>query len=129
MFGFNGVSSVVLVGKGLVAAKTMVNTALSGALGGVASTAVRLFTHGYIDPLAANNGILSGLVAIVASCAYVQPEMAIVIGAVSGVLYQASSHIVLRLRVDDVVDAVSVHLTGKPCSVFSPAWHIHKCLI
>ena len=55
-------------------------------------------------------GILAGLVAITASCATVSAWAAVLIGAVGGALYYMSSFVVLNcFRVDDVVDAFSVH--------------------
>jgi ammonium transporter, Amt family len=116
-YGFNGVSSLMIVGKGYVAAKTMVNSTLSGAISGISSTIVAQLAHGYVDPAAANNGILSGFVAITGSCAVVQPEGAILIGAVAGVIYQAAAKLLLKLKIDDVVNAAPVHL-------FCGAWGI-----
>jgi len=55
------------------------------------------------------NGILAGLVAITAGCAYVKPWESIIIGLIGGLLYQATSVLMLKLKVDDVVDAVAVH--------------------
>ena len=104
-YGFNSVSSIVLIGKGLMVAKTVVNTTISAAIGGISSTVVAQLRSGYIDPQAANNGILSGLVAITASCAVVQPEGALLIGAVAGVIYQGAAALLLKLRIDDVVSA------------------------
>jgi Amt family ammonium transporter len=56
------------------------------------------------------NGMLAGLVAITAPCAFVPALAAIVIGAVAGVLVTSSALFVERiLRVDDPVGAISVH--------------------
>merc|ERR1712087_431642 len=55
------------------------------------------------------NGILAGLVAITAGCAFVKPWEALIIGTVGGFLYQACSMLVSRLHIDDVVDAFAVH--------------------
>ena len=111
--GFNSVSSLVIVGKGLMVGKTVVNTIISAAMGGVSSTFVAMICKGYVDPQAANNGILTGLVAVTGSCALVQPEGALLIGAVAGLIYQAGGALLLKLRIDDVVNAAPVHL-GKP---------------
>jgi Ammonium Transporter Family len=53
---------------------------------------------------------LSGLVAVTASCAVVEPYMAIVIGVVAGWLYMYGSSLLVRLRIDDAVDAIPVHM-------------------
>merc|ERR1719222_1325924 len=55
------------------------------------------------------NGILAGLVAITAGCAFVKPWEALIIGFVGGLIYQAVSMLMVMLKVDDVVDAVAVH--------------------
>merc|ERR1712232_520789 len=55
------------------------------------------------------NGILAGLVAITAGCNAVKPWEAVIIGIVGGALYQATSMLMIKLEVDDVVDAVAVH--------------------
>lgn len=55
------------------------------------------------------NGILAGLVSITAGCATVKAWESLVIGFVGGLVYQASSMLVRRFNIDDVVDAASVH--------------------
>jgi ammonia channel protein AmtB len=61
-----------------------------------------------VDVLA--NGTLSGLVSITAGCSVVPSWAAVLIGMIGGCLYCGSSRFVLRrLRVDDVLDAFSVH--------------------
>jgi len=62
------------------------------------------------DPSMAVNGMLAGLVAITAPCAFVAPWAAILIGLIAGVLVVGSVVFVERvLKVDDPVGAVSVH--------------------
>lgn len=55
------------------------------------------------------NGALAGLVGITAGCGNVQPWAAIVIGMLSGILYHASSTIVQCFKIDDPLDAFSIH--------------------
>merc|ERR1719210_1305732 len=55
------------------------------------------------------NGVLAGLVAITAGCAFVKPWEALIIGLLGGLIYQGCSVLLFRLRVDDVVDAFAVH--------------------
>ena len=59
------------------------------------------------DTRGVNNGILSGLVAITSGAPLVNPEGAFVIGVISAGVYYTSAKLLLRLRIDDVVDAVS----------------------
>lgn len=60
------------------------------------------------DTRGVNNGILSGLVAITAGAPLINPEGAFVTGVVSAGVYYCSSNFMLKQRIDDVVDAVSV---------------------
>merc|ERR1712087_207544 len=55
------------------------------------------------------NGILAGLVSITAPCAVVEPGFAILIGILGGSLYFACSNLMLKLKIDDPLDAASVH--------------------
>merc|ERR1712150_193168 len=50
-----------------------------------------------------------GLVAITSGCSVVDLEIAFVIGIIGGIVYYASSQMLLRLHIDDVVDASPVH--------------------
>jgi Amt family ammonium transporter len=117
-FGFNPGSALILGidQAGEVAATAAVNTALSGAAGGITA----LFTNLYIverstgEPhfslLHAMNGSLSGLVAITSGCGVVEPWAAIVIGTIAGWIYLCASSMLIRLRIDDAVDAIPVHM-------------------
>lgn len=58
------------------------------------------------DTRGVNNGILSGLVAVTSGAPLVDPEGAFVIGVVSAFIYYASANLLLKLKIDDVVDAV-----------------------
>lgn len=60
----------------------------------------------YFDLRFAMNGTLSGLVAITAGCGVLEPWAAVTVGFVSGLLYIGGSKGILRLRLDDAVDAV-----------------------
>jgi len=55
------------------------------------------------------NGALAGLVAITASCAFVDPWAAVVIGLVAGVLVFFSAKFFEKIKVDDPIYALSVH--------------------
>lgn len=69
----------------------------------------------------ATNGLLGGLVAITASSAMVDTEGAFVIGVGSGVLVFYGSGWLLKLKIDDVVDASVVHGLCGLWGVFSAA--------
>ena len=74
-----------------------------------------------------SNGILSGLVAITAGCDIVSPANALIIGLVAGGTYPLCSHIIGPvLHIDDVVDAVAVHLCGGAWGVIAVGLFHHK---
>jgi Amt family ammonium transporter len=57
----------------------------------------------------AANGMLAGLVAITAPCAFVDSTGAVIIGAIAGILVAISVPLIEKFGVDDPVGAVSVH--------------------
>ncbi|XP_063682229.1 ammonium transporter 2-like isoform X3 [Bolinopsis microptera] len=62
------------------------------------------------------NGILAGLVCSTSGCSVIKPYFGIVIGSLGGVIVMVVSKLMRRFRIDDVVDAVAVHLG---CGVWS----------
>jgi ammonium transporter, Amt family len=58
------------------------------------------------------NGCLTGLVAITAGCASVDTWAAVAIGVIAGWVYMFASKLIIRLRIDDAVDAIPVHMFG-----------------
>lgn len=58
------------------------------------------------DTRGVNNAILSGLVAVTAGAPLIEPEGAFVVGVVAAVVYYTSANLLLKLQIDDVVDAV-----------------------
>jgi len=65
------------------------------------------------------NGCLTGLVAITAGCATVDTWAAVVIGMFAGLFYLLGSRLLVRLRIDDAVDAIPVHMIGGAWGVIS----------
>lgn len=114
-FGFNPGSSLAFMGAGRVLAVTAaINTLLAGAAGGVAAmTVMWLAGPGKKpDPGLSVNGILAGLVAITASCAFVDPPAAVLIGLTAGALVCAATFALEKLQIDDPVGAVPVHFVN-----------------
>ncbi len=110
-FGFNPGST--LAATDLRISVIAVNTFLAGVAGAVTAMYVTLVRTGKADLGMACNGSLVGLVGVTASCAYVAPWAAVIIGAVAAVLMMLSLTFVEKvLRVDDPVGAVSVHGAG-----------------
>jgi ammonium transporter, Amt family len=107
-FGFN--AGPALADGGLRLGVIAVNTLLAGVAAAVAAMCYVWFMYGKPDLSLISNGLLSGLVAISASCAFISPLGAVMTGLVAGVLCCASVFFVERkLKVDDPVGAVSVH--------------------
>jgi Amt family ammonium transporter len=109
-FGFNTGST--LAGTDLRIGVIAVNTMLSSAAASFSAMLYMWLIYGKPDLSMCANGLLAGLVAITAPCAFVSTVGAVIIGLVAGVLCCLSVFFVERkLRVDDPVGAVSVHGT------------------
>jgi Amt family ammonium transporter len=108
-FGFNPGST--LAGTDLRISVVAVNTMLAGAFGALASTLWMWWVRsGKPDPSMMCNGMLAGLVAITAPCAFVNAPAACLIGVISGLLVvEAALFIDNKLRIDDPVGAIAVH--------------------
>lgn len=114
-YGFNAVSTLYIVGKGLVAAKTMVTTTLAAGAGAVSTLIFayilkpgpdgkRVISLDY-----ANNGVLAGLVAITSPCSTCDAYGAVIIGILAGPVFLAGDALLTVLGIDDVVLASPVH--------------------
>jgi Amt family ammonium transporter len=108
-FGFNG-GSVLSADPGLVSF-VLVTTSLGACAGGLAGFIAGYLVFKRLDLGMVLNGILAGLVGITAGADVVEPRSAIIIGAVAGVLVVLSAITLDKMKLDDVVGAVSVHLT------------------
>ncbi len=107
-FGFN--AGPAMADGGLRIGLIVLNTMLAGVSSAGAAMSYVWLLYGKPDLSITANGLLGGLVAISASCAFVSPIWAVVIGLVAGVLCCMSVFFVERkLKVDDPVGAVSVH--------------------
>jgi len=107
-FGFNAGST--LSGMDTRLAVVATNTMIAGATGAFASYLYVKLKWGKADPSWLANGMLAGLVAITAPCAFVSAWAAALIGAVAGVLViVAAVFIDTKLRIDDPVGASAVH--------------------
>jgi Amt family ammonium transporter len=117
-FGFNPGST--LAGGDLRISVVAVNTMLAGAAGAMSAMIYVWLKFGKPDPSMLANGLLAGLVAITAPCAFVTAPVAVLIGLVAGVLVVAAVLFVERvLKVDDPVGAVAVHGVNGAWGVIS----------
>ena len=108
-FGFNG-GSVLSADPDLVSF-TLVTTSLAAAAGVIGAAITSSIVGGKADLSMALNGALAGLVGITAGADSIQPIWAILVGLVAGILVVISVIGLDKLKLDDPVGAISVHLT------------------
>ena len=107
-FGFNAASTFAATDVQFATVAT--NTAIAGAFGAVTAMFWITKRTGKPDPGMMANGMLAGLVAITAPCAFVAPWAAAVIGVIAAVLAIETVFIVERkFKIDDPVGAIAVH--------------------
>jgi len=111
-FGFNGFSQLAMGTFDDVnaIAKIAVNTHLAGAAGVVTGAALTRLIGGKTDIIMMLNGALAGLVAITAEPLTPTPIVAMVIGSIGAVIMYYGTKLLEKLRLDDVVGAIPVHL-------------------
>jgi len=108
-FGFNG-GSVLSADPGLVSF-VLVTTSLAACAGGLGGFVTGYLVFKRLDLGMVLNGILAGLVGITAGADVIEPGNAIIVGIVAGILVVISAITLDKFKLDDVVGAVSVHLT------------------
>ena len=111
-FGFNGGSQLALASFEDVNAigTIFINTNLAACAGVVANAAITRLVFGKTDVIQMLNGALGGLVAITAEPLMPSPLLAIIIGGIGGAIVVFGSQLLIRLKIDDVVGAIPVHL-------------------
>ena len=111
-FGFNGGSQLAAgtVGDITDVSRIFANTNMAAASGAVAALILTQVTYGKVDLTMVLNGALAGLVSITAGP--LDPSLfgALWIGAVGGVIVVYTVPMLDRMRIDDVVGAIPVHL-------------------
>lgn len=105
-FGFNGGSTLA---AGANVGHILLNTHMAGAAGAVAAMLTSLITRQPALMTNAVNGSIAGLVAITAGCASMQVPYAVLTAAIGGSLSVLGIIWLEKMRLDDVVGAVSVH--------------------
>jgi Amt family ammonium transporter len=117
-FGFNAGST--LAGTDLRIGVVATNTMLASAGGAFSAMAYMWVRYGKPDISMIANGMLAGLVAITAPCAFVTAPVAVLIGAIAGILVCISVLFVdQKLKIDDPVGAFSVHGVNGAWGVIS----------
>jgi Amt family ammonium transporter len=117
-FGFNPGST--LAGGDLRISVVATNTMMAGTAGALVAMVIVWMKFGKPDPGMMVNGMLAGLVAITAPCAFVDPWAAAVIGTVAGVFVViVATFVDTKLRIDDPVGAFAVHGANGAWGVLS----------
>ncbi|PKV65450.1 MULTISPECIES: ammonium transporter [unclassified Polaribacter] len=107
-FGFNGGS--VLSADPALTSLTLVTTCLAAAAGGVFAAMISAIMFKNLDLTMFLNGILGGLVGITAGADQMSPTDAILIGAIAGTIIVFAVSLIDKLKLDDPVGAIAVHL-------------------
>ena len=113
-FGFNGGSQLALgsVADATAMSIVYVNTNIGAAGGVVAAMVLTQLLYKKVDLSIALNGALAGLVAITAGPDLTNHATSMIIGAIGGALVVISVPLLDKLKIDDVVGAISVHLVA-----------------
>ncbi len=111
-FGFNGGSQLALgsVGDAADVSRIFANTNMAAISGALAAMAITQLVYGRMDLTIILNGVLAGLVAITAEPLTPTLFESLIIGAIGGVIVVFGVPLLDRLKIDDVVGAIPVHL-------------------
>jgi Amt family ammonium transporter len=120
-FGFNGGSELKIanIEEANAVAKIFVNTNMAAAAGMVAASLLARFLFGKTDLTMTLSGSLAGLVAITAEPLLPSPGLALIIGAVGGVVLVFSVIFLDKMQLDDPVGAISVHGAAGIWGIFA----------
>lgn len=113
-FGFNGgsVGSISSIANADMVAKTIMNTNTAGLAGALVAALIMYVRYKLFDITMILNGALGGLVAITAAANYYDMYTPIFIGLVGGALVVFAVPVFDKLKLDDPVGALSVHLVN-----------------
>ncbi len=113
-FGFNGGSQLAMDSAENVSAiaRIFVNTNLAAAAGAITALILTQIIYGKVDITMVLNGALAGLVSITAEPLAPSVPLALFVGAVGGVIVVIFVPLLDKLKIDDVVGAIPVHLVA-----------------
>jgi Amt family ammonium transporter len=106
-YGFNCGSTLLFDGN--LAAKVAVTTTLAPSAAAITGMALSYYLEKKWDLGTVLNCVLAGLVSITAPCPVVEDYAALIIGALGAVFYIGADKLMLKLKIDDPVNAVAVH--------------------
>lgn len=109
-YGFNPGSALAISGGAYaVVERCAATTTIAAATGGVTTLIVKKLMEHTFDLLSVLNGILAGLVSITACCAFVEVWASVIIGAIGAVIYIFAAELLLKLKIDDPLEAFPIH--------------------
>lgn len=110
-YGFNPGSTLGISSEGYMrtAARCAVTTTIAGATAGLVTLLVVKLRDHIFDLLAVLNGALAGLVSITACCFSAEPYGAAAIGAIGACVYLTVAWLLLKLKIDDPLEAFPIH--------------------
>jgi Amt family ammonium transporter len=109
-YGFNaGSTECASIQCAELSAKIAVITTISAGAGGLTAIFGQRILGAKSDLVMVVNGIIAGLVSITGGCAVVEPWAACVVGVIGFLVYCVSSHALLKLHIDDPLDAAPLH--------------------
>ncbi|RMA43557.1 ammonium transporter [Rhodophyticola porphyridii] len=123
-FGFNGGSQLAMGTVGDVAdvSRIFANTNMAAAAGALAALILTQVVYGKTDLTMVLNGALAGLVSITAEPLTPELWQALIIGAIGGVIVVFTVPMLDRMKIDDVVGAIPVHLIAGLWGTFIVPW-------
>ncbi len=123
-FGFNGGSQLAMgtINDMADISRIFANTNMAAAAGAVAALILTQVQYGKVDLTMVLNGALAGLVSITAEPLAPSLFQALIIGGIGGVIVVYTVPLLDRMRIDDVVGAIPVHLIAGFWGTFIVAW-------
>jgi Amt family ammonium transporter len=111
-YGFNGGSQLALGSfeDSTAMSRIFMNTQLAACGGCIAGAVITRILGGKTDIIMMLNGALAGLVSITAEPLMPSPMLSIVIGAIGGVIMYFGTNFLEKMKLDDVVGAIPVHM-------------------
>ncbi|HNY22012.1 MAG TPA: ammonium transporter [Treponemataceae bacterium] len=116
-FGFNPGSTMAV--NPVAIGHILVTTNMAGIMGILFATATAWIILGKPDLGMSINGLLAGLVIITPTCAYVSVPVSLLLGAVSGIVVVLAVMFFDRVKIDDPVGALAVHLCNGTLGVLA----------
>ena len=111
-YGFNGGSQLALGSfeDSTAMSRIFMNTQLAACGGCIAGAVITRILGGKTDIIMMLNGALAGLVSITAEPLMPSPLLSIIIGAIGGVIMYFGTNFLEKMKLDDVVGAIPVHM-------------------